>query len=356
VIAGAALIKGAKSQKLSSLDIGGADVHVHQSGCADERVPDDETAIDRIRDEMRRLPGSAAGFYRQGAEAAAPELLASEIAGLIPIDHRLGYDAIELLARLVDRSLFWEVFADRGREVVTGVARVSGLWLGFIANRQGLLDDPDQRGAQRAGGILYREGIAKLAAFSRACDEDGIPLVWLQDISGFDIGVEAERQGLLGYGSSLIYTNSTNRVPMLTVLLRKASGAGYYAMAGMPYEPVLQLSTPIARLSVMEGRTLAIAAFNSRLDDEFRIAATDPEERASIERGMRETEERIEGDMDPYRAASRLDTDEIVALGELRDWLVLFAEASYQSIGYRRIRNPRIWSLHDLHALTEPRG
>jgi acetyl-CoA carboxylase carboxyltransferase component len=356
VIAGAALIKGAKSQKLSSLDIGGADVHVHQSGCADERVPDDETAIDRIRDEMRRLPGSAAGFYRQGAEAAAPELLASEIAGLIPVDHRLGYDAIELLARLVDRSLFWEVFADRGREVVTGVARVSGLWLGFIANRQGLLDDPDQRGAQRAGGILYREGIAKLAAFSRACDEDGIPLVWLQDISGFDIGVEAERQGLLGYGSSLIYTNSTNRVPMLTVLLRKASGAGYYAMAGMPYEPVLQLSTPIARLSVMEGRTLAIAAFNSRLDDEFRIAATDPEERASIERGMRETEERIEGDMDPYRAASRLDTDEIVALGELRDWLVLFAEASYQSIGYRRIRNPRIWSLHDLHALTEPRG
>ena len=141
---------------------------------------------------------------------------------------------------------------------------------------------------------------------------------------------------------------------MLAVLLRKASGAGYYAMAGMPYEPVLQLSTPIARLSVMEGRTLAIAAFNSRLDDEFRIAATDPEERASIERGMRETEERIEGDMDPYRAASRLDTDEIVALGELRDWLVLFAEAGYQSIGYRRIRNPRIWSLHD-HALQAAR-
>jgi hypothetical protein len=105
----------------------------------------------------------------------------------------------------------------------------------------------------------------------------------------------------------------------------------------------------------MEGRTLAIAAFNSRLDDEFRIATDDPEERATIERGMRETEERIEGDMDPYQGASRLDTDEIVALAELRDWLVLFAEASYQSIGYRRIRNPRIWSLHDLQALTEPR-
>jgi 3-methylcrotonyl-CoA carboxylase beta subunit len=127
-------------------------------------------------------------------------------------------------------------------------------------------------------------------------------------------------------------------------------------MAGMPYEPVLQLSTPIARLSVMEGRTLAIAAYNSRLDDEFRIASTDPEERAQIERGMRETEERIERDMDPYAAAGRLDTDEIVALSELREWLVLFGETSYQSTGYRRVRNPRIWSLHDLQVLQEPRG
>jgi acetyl-CoA carboxylase carboxyltransferase component len=356
VIAGAALIKGAKSQKLSSLSIGGADVHVHQSGCADERVPDDDTALERIRAEMRRLPGSGAPFYRHGSAPAEPELPTAEVTGLIPSDHRLAYDAIEVIARLVDRSLFWEVFPDRGEEVVTGVGRVGGLWLGFVANRQGLLDDPDTRGAQRAGGILYREGIAKLAAFSRACNEDGIPLVWLQDISGFDIGIEAERQGLLGYGSSLIYTNSTNTVPMLTVLLRKASGAGYYAMAGLPYEPVLQLSTPVARLSVMEGRTLAIAAFHSRLDDEFRIAATDPDERARIERGMRETEERIESDMDPYDAASRLDTDEIVALGELREWLALFAEASYQAIGYRRVRNPRIWSLHDLHVLWEPRG
>ena len=97
---------------------------------------------------------------------------------------------------------------------------------------------PSSRGAQRAGGILYREGIAKISAFSRACNDDGIPLVWLQDISGFDIGVEAERHGLLGYGSSLIYTNSTNTMPMFTVLLRKASGAGYYAMAGLPYDPV----------------------------------------------------------------------------------------------------------------------
>ena len=127
-------------------------------------------------------------------------------------------------------------------------------------------------------------------------------------------------------------------------------------MAGLPYEPVVQLSTPISRLAVMEGRTLAIAAFNTKLDDEFQIAAKDPAERAKIETGMQETEARIEGDMDPYRSAAQMDTDEIVAFGELRSWLELFAEASYQGVGYRRVKNPRIWSLHDLAALTEPRG
>jgi acetyl-CoA carboxylase carboxyltransferase component len=124
-------------------------------------------------------------------------------------------------------------------------------------------------------------------------------------------------------------------------------------MAGHPYEPVVQLSSVIARQSVMEGRTLAIAAFNTKLDDDFEIATKDPAERAKVAQGMQETEARIEGDMDPYKAASQMDTDEIVAFGELRGWLECFAEASYQASGYRRVKNPRIWSLHDLAALTE---
>src|SRR5262245_65924490 len=99
--------------------------------------------------------------------------------------------------------------------------------MGFVATRQGLMDDPEHHGQKKPLGILYKEGIAKVAAFSRACNDDGIPLIWLQDISGFDIGHEAEAHGLLAYGSSLIYTNSTNTTPMFTVLLRKASGAGY---------------------------------------------------------------------------------------------------------------------------------
>lgn len=350
VIAGAALIKGAKSQKLTSLDIGGPEVHVHQSACADVRVPNDPVAIRMIRDEVARLPSSAVPFYRHGAEPSRPVHSPAEIAAILPDDHRHAYEVRDVISRLVDDGLFCEVMPERGREMVVGVARVRGLWVGIIANNVLPSPHPDRPGELRGGGILYRDGIAKISAFSRTCNEDGIPLVWLQDIAGFDIGVEAEALGLLGFGSSLIYTNSTNTVPMATVLLRKASGAGYYAMAGLPYEPVMQLSTPLTRLAVMEGRTLAIAAFSTKLDDDFEIATTNPAEKAEIQQAMDSTAERIEADMDPVAAASRMDTDEVIPLAEIRDYLEAFVEMSWQSP--RRSRNPRIWSLHDLIVLT----
>ncbi len=353
VIAGAALIKGAKSQKMTSLDIGGPEVHVHQSGCADVRVPNDEVLLECIRRDVGRLPSSGADFYRGDFQPVEPAFPVGEIAGLLPADHREPYDCTEILARLVDHSLFWEVMPSVGEEMVCGVGRVGGLWTGFVINRQGLVGDPEQPGNRRPGAILYRGGIAKVAAFSRACNADGIPLVWLQDISGFDIGAEAERQGLLAYGSSLIYTNSTNDVPMFTVLLRKASGAGYYAMSGLPYDPVVQLSTTLSRQSVMEGRTLAIATYNTKLDDNFEILTQDAAERRSIEDGMSSVEARIEADMDPYVAARQMDTDEIVQLSELREYLAMLAEAAYQAPGTRRIKNSRIWSLHDLAVLVE---
>jgi acetyl-CoA carboxylase carboxyltransferase component len=351
VIAGAALIKGAKSSHITSLEIGGPDVHVHLSRCADHRVPDDAALLRRLREEIERLPGSAADYYRQGSEAAPPRFATAELDGLFPKDHRSTYDMRQVLARLLDHSLFRELWPERGREMICGVGRLNGLWAGFVANNLDLTANPDDTRTSRPGGILYRDGIAKISQFSRCCNDDGIPLVWLQDISGFDIGEEAERHGLLGYGSNLIYTNSTNDVPMFTVLLRKASGAGYYAMAGLPYRPILQLATPLTRLAVMEGRTLAIGAFRSRLDDQFHPMGADPEEAERVRRGMCEVEERVEAEMDPWLAASRGDVDEIVAPSELRCYLGAAVSMAYQATGYRRIKNPRIWSLHDAMVL-----
>jgi len=353
VIAGAALIKGAKSQKITSLTIGGPDVHVHLSNCADERVPNDPALIARIRQEIAKLPSSGADYYRHAFSPADPRFPPQEINGLLPTDHRVVYDAREVIARLVDSSLFWELMPHTGEEMITGVARINGLYAGIIMNNQHLTPHPEKRDRSRPGGILYREGIAKISQFSRACNSDGIPIVWLQDISGFDIGLEAEKHGLLGFGSNLLYTNSTNTVPMITVLLRKASGAGYYAMTGRPYEPFVQLSTPLTRLAVMEGRTLAIGTYRTRLDDNFHIIAKNAPERAQTEEGMREVEARIEKDMDPYKSARQMDTDEIVAAHELRAYLATLVEMSYQGIGYRRVKNPRIWSMHDLQVLTD---
>jgi acetyl-CoA carboxylase carboxyltransferase component len=139
---------------------------------------------------------------------------------------------------------------------------------------------------------------------------------------------------------------------MFTVLLRKASGAGYYAMEGFPTGRPPARDTAVA-LAVMEGRTLAIGAYNTKLDDEFRIVADTKEEAEEIRRGMQAVEDRIARDMDPVLAASQRDIDEIVRPSELRLWLSSMVAMSYQATGYRRIKNPRIWSLHDLDVITE---
>ncbi len=353
VIAGAALIKGGKSQNITSLTIGGADIHCHISNCADFRGPDDPAVIRMIRKDVATLPQSAVEYYRYGADAGEPLYDTAELKCIFPEDYRMSYDTRQVIARLVDSSLFWEVLPGKGEEMITGIARIGGLYVGIVANNQFLIDHPEYPDMKRPGGILYREGISKISQFSRTCNSDGIPIIWLQDISGFDIGVEAEKEGLLGYGSNLLYTNSTNDVPMITVLLRKASGAGYYAMSSIAYDPVLQLSTPITRLAVMEGRTLAIGAYRTKLDDNFEIITKDEEERRKIIEGMQAVEDRITRDMDPVRSASLMDTDEVVFMGELRTYLRAMVEMCYQSTGYRRIKNPRIWSMHDLHNLTD---
>jgi acetyl-CoA carboxylase carboxyltransferase component len=173
VIAGAALIKGAKSQKITSLDIGGPEVHVHQSGCADVRVPDDETLLACMRRDVARLPSSACDFYRGEIGTVDPRFVTGELGAMVPADHREAYDAKQVLARLLDQSLFWEVMPEVGEEMICGVGRINGLYAGFVINRQGLVGDPEHPGRQRPAGILYRAGIAKISAFSRACNDDG---------------------------------------------------------------------------------------------------------------------------------------------------------------------------------------
>ena len=351
VIAGAALVKGGKSQHITSLTIGGPDIHVHISNCADYRVPDDKTLLLKIKDEVSKLPSSGSQYYHFGQPPAPPLYDHNEIEGIFPTDYRITYDIKQVIARIVDNSLFWEIFPDKGTEIICGVGRINGLYVGIIANNQNLTEHPVHRDTKRPGGILYRNGISKMTSFARACNDDGIPLIWLQDVSGFDIGPEAEKMGLLGFGSNLLYTNSNNTNPVITILLRKASGAGYYAMYGRPYEPIVQFSTPLTRLAVMEGRTLSIGVYRTKLDDNFNIIYTNQKEYDNIKKGMEEVERRITRDMNPILSARDLYTDEIVLLSEIRPNLEILIDMCYQSTGYRRVKNPRIWSLHDIKAM-----
>ena len=278
---------------------------MHQSGCADVRVPDDETALDvHPRARCARLPSSGADFYRHGADAGRSALRrrASSPASFPPITARPTTPTRCSRASSIS-SLFWEVMPERRRRDDRAASAASaGSTPASSSTARACVDDPEHRGAQRAGGILYREGIAKITAFSRACNDDGIPLVWLQDISGFDIGVEAERQGLLGYGSSLIYTNSTNT--RADVHRAAAQGVGRRLLRdGRPALRAGRAALDAARAPVGDGgphardRHLQHQA-RRRLPRSWRPI---PAERAEIEAGMRETEARIEGDMDPYR-------------------------------------------------------
>jgi len=347
VIAGAALIKGSKGQNISSNDIGGPHVHVHQSNCADFRVPNDVACLNKIRKEVALLGSSSVNYYRNNFEPAAPMHDTKMLSHILPVNPRHSYDIYEVISRILDNSLFLEVISNYGKEIVTGIGRINGLYVGIIGNVQGIIHEDEDK---KLGGILYKEGVAKISVFSRSCNDDGIPLIWLQDVAGFDIGINAEKTGLLGYGSSLIYTNSNNTTPMLTLLLRKASGAGYYAMCGLPYQPVLQLCTPLSRLAVMDGKTLTIGAFRTKLDDNFQVDVDDAKKNL-IKTKMKSLEDNIERDMNPYCVANNLDVDEIIKVGEIRKYLSYFVEASYQSYGIRRIKNSRIWSIHDINSL-----
>merc|ERR1712232_241753 len=347
VIAGGALIKGSKGQHIKSNDIGGPSVHVNHSICADFRVPDDATCLNYIRSEISTLNSSSVCFYKSLSESNM-SLKTIELSSIFSLDFKLQYNMLNIIARILDHGLFSHVLNNYGKEIITGIGKINGLYVGIIGNTQGLIKEYNKK---KIGGVLYREGVSKISIFSRTCNDDGIPMIWLQDVSGFDIGKKAENSGLLAYGSNLIYANSNNCIPMFTILLRKASGAGYYAMCGMPYDPIIQLSLPCSRLSVMDGRTLTIGTFRTNLDENFKIITKSIDKKKDIQEQMRKLEKKIERDMNPYLSANVLNIDEIIKCVEIRKYLSCLIEASYQSVNVRRIKNSRIWSIHDLNHL-----
>ena len=282
-------------------EMGGARMHCEISGCGDLLVADDKAAIEAARGYLSYFGES----WRDDpplAEARPPANKAS-LAGIVPEDESVGFDMYALIAGLADEDSFFEIKPDFAKELITGLARIEGHVVGVLANQ------PNEK-----GGVLFVDSADKAARFIWLCDAFNVPLVFLADVPGFMIGEAVERQGIIRHGAKMITAVSEATVPKLCVVVRKAYGAGLYAMAGPGFEPDATIALPTARIAVMGPEPAVNAVFYNKI-----MAIEDPEERA---RYIEDRRKEFEEDIDILHLASENVVDAVVQPDDLRDELV----------------------------------
>ncbi|MGH7775923.1 MAG: acyl-CoA carboxylase subunit beta [Candidatus Dormibacterales bacterium] len=287
-------------ERVTLEELGGARMHCTESGCGDFLVRDDGEAIATARAYLSYLPGSCEEDP-PGAEPSAPAA-GKPLAELIPAQPNRGYDMRRVIAALVDEGSWLEVKKLFAKELLTGFARLAGRTVGVLANQ------PMQK-----GGVLFTDSADKAARFIWLCDAFNVPLLFLADVPGFMIGTDVERRGIIRHGAKMITAVSEATVPKISVIVRKAYGAGLYAMAGPAFDPDAVLALPSAQIAVMGPEPAVNAVFYNKL-------AELPEAERAARRGQLEDEYRE--DVDLYRLASDLVVDDIVEPARLRETLV----------------------------------
>ena len=313
-LGGPNLVKGATGQAVEAEELGGARMHTEVSGVAHYRVPDDETCIERIRDLVAELP------YRAPAVGddwtAVPGREPSELYDLLPGDHRQPYDMHEVLACILDAGPWDEFQADRATEMICLTGRLHGMPVGVIANaRSMVLRDGE---SPRFGGIVYTESAEKVAYFLDNLDRHRTPMLFVQDVSGFMVGPEAERSGIIRAGARFVEAMATATVPKLVLTVNHASGAGYYAMAGQGFDPDFLFTLPTGRMGVMEGESAVRALFGPELD---RLEAEGREPDAELQARIDAVRDDYEEQLDARHAAARGHVDVVLEPERLRDRL-----------------------------------
>jgi acetyl-CoA carboxylase carboxyltransferase component len=325
-LGGANLVKGATGQTIDNETLGGARAHNEISGVAHYRVKDDEKAIAKIREFVAELPRPETGVRNPGSEAKRPT---TDIYELLPEDHRQPYDTRALLDCLLDDGHFDEFQAEYAREVITGHARICGIQVGVIANARGMFRD-HSGGQPKFGGIIYTESAEKVAYFIDTCNRHGTPLVFIQDVSGFMVGAQAEHSGIIRAGARFVEAMATATVPKLVLTLNHASGAGYYAMAGQGFDPDFIFSWPTGRMGVMEGESAVQAVFGSQLE---KLRASGQELDQTLELEMKKVRETYEKELDAKYAAARGFVDAVIAPEDTRNVLELALRVSLNYSG-----------------------
>ncbi len=326
-LGGPNLVKGATGQSTDSETLGGALTHNAISGVAHYRVPDDRACLARIREIVSELPRphSAAG----AVEARPPARPGSDLYDILPADHRHPYDVHAVLACLLDGGELDEFQADFAPELICGTARLDGIAVGVLANARGMIRDP-RGGKPRFGGIIYSESAEKAAYFIDTMNRRGTPLLFLQDVSGFMVGTEAEHSGIIRSGARFVEAMATAAVPKVVLTLNHASGAGYYAMAGQGFDPDFIFTWPTGRMGVMEGESAVMALFSERLD-ELKRAGEEPDE--ELQATIEQVRADYESQLDARYAAARGFVDAVLAPEDTRATLALALRAGLQNPG-----------------------
>lgn len=318
-LGGANLVKGATGQTIDNETLGGARAHNELSGVAHYRVKNDEACIEKIREFVSELPlniGPVNAHTKSAGQAKTP---AEKIYEIIPEDHRQPYDMRELLTCLLDDGELDEFQADYAKEIITGHARIRGIQVGVIANHRGMVK-PAAGGPPRFGGIIYTESAEKVAYFIETCSRHQTPLIFIQDVSGFMVGPEAEHSGIIRAGAQFVEAMATALVPKIVLTVNHASGAGYYAMAGQGFDPDFIFSWPTGRMGVMEGDSAVQAVFGSQLE---KLRAKGEEPGADLEQQMKSVRETYERDLDAKYAAARGFVDAVITPEDTRDAIEL---------------------------------
>jgi len=322
-LGGANLVKGATGQTIDNEALGGARAHNEISGVAHYRVANDQECIAKIREFISELPLKApcAIPITEPEYAARP---AEELYEILPEDHRQPYSVREMLDCILDGGHLDEFQADYAKEIITGQARIRGIQVGLIVNNRGMIRPPG-KGPPRFGGIIYTESAEKVAYFIETCNRHQKPLLFIQDVSGFMIGPEAEHSGIIRAGAQFVEAMATAAVPKIVLTVNHASGAGYYAMAGQGFDPDFIFSWPTGRMGVMEGDSAVQAVFGSQLEKLKRDGQT-PDEDLNAE--MDNVRESYDMELDAKYAAARGFVDAVLVPENTRDALELALRTS----------------------------
>jgi len=322
-LAGSYLVKAAIGENIDNETLGGATTHCEISGVTDYKAKDDKDALDKIKKLLDKFGESpSAGFSR--TKAFLPKEKQDEIFGLLPKSRSDQYDMLEIIKRLVDNSEFEQYKEGYGKTILTGYARIDGWAVGIVANQRKVVKT--KNGEMRFGGVIYSDSADKATRFIANCNQKKIPLVFLQDVTGFMVGSKSEHGGIIKDGAKMVNAVSNSVVPKFTVIIGNSYGAGNYAMCGKAYDPRLIVAWPSAELAVMSGNSAAKVLLQIETASlKKRGEKITPEKKAEL---FNKIKERYDNQISPYYAAARLWTDAIIDPLDTRKWISMGIEAA----------------------------